>query len=422
MLMAAPAAAAPQITSRWHIQTDVAAATDGERVTQRRLMARPTMRARWSRTVTADVSGRLEIADDETGLGDLTGYSDIAKPWIDEEAVRLELDEAVLQLRRGATRITLGKQVVAWGALDGFRVTDAFNPVRLREAVAIPNRPDRLALWGARVRMPVGETRLDMAVALDPTVNQLAAPGDAFFPSAPRFRGGLPAGAPTPSLQRDNRNDYADDATFGVRIGRRFGAIEANAVAISGPQADPIFRLQGAGDPLLIVHERRTLFGVDVVRSAGPVVARLEAAVTPHEEFNTATLTPAGVVLQDVPRGRWTTGAGLDWSAPRQILLNAQIVVDHIEDAPADLVRPGTDIVATLRAQRRFHNDATEVRAEFLGSFNDGDGLLRVDVGHSVTDTVRVSAGADLFIGDREGVFGQFRDQSRVRIGATIAL
>ena len=102
--------------------------------------------------------------------------------------------------------------------------------------------------------------------------------------------------------------------------------------------------------------------------------------------------------------------------------MNAQIAVDHIASAPAGLVRPDTDVIVTLRAQRRWHNDRTEARAELLSSLTDGDGVLRLDVRRTVTDRVRARAGADLFFGPSDGIFGQFREVSRFRVGLDVDL
>lgn len=415
------AADAQTITPRIEIHADFAAASDLERLAQRRLTAKPSLRARLSRSLTLNLAGRLELADDDTGLGDLSGYSDASRPLIDEDDTRLEIDTATLAWRAGRTRITAGKQTVAWGALDGLRVTDAFNPIRLREGVAIPNRPDRISLWGLRVRAPIAGYRLDAAFAPDPTVNQIAAPGEAFAPTAPRFRGGLPASAPLPALQRDDRDNALEDAVAGLRIGRDIAGLEAHVAIVSGPQHDPVLRSPTPGAPVVLAHDRRTLIGVDAVKTLGPVIARAEAAIVPEERFNTVTSTSAGPVLGEVARGRWLAGVGADWNAPADVFFNAQLAVDYVGDAPSTLVRPATDVIATLRAQRGFHNDATELRAELLAALRDGDGVWRLDVARTITDAVNVVAGADIFFGDRGGLFGQYRDVSRLRFGLRIA-
>ncbi len=402
---------------RFVLTAEAAQTSDLQRPVKRRVTLEGALRTDFSRAVRLDVAGRLELGDDETGFGDASGFSDIGRPLVDTRSARAEITEAVLSLRAGDTRISLGKQTVAWGVLDGARVADAFNPARLREGVAVDNRPQRIGVWGARLRRPLGPLRIDVAGAIDPTVNQFASPGDAFAPRAPRLRGGLPAGAPTPPLVRDSRDKLVRDAVLGVRVGARLAGVDTHVSVVTGPDHDATLRPRldpktGTAE-VLLAHERRTLIGMDAVKTMGPVVARVETAFAPEQALNTS---PAPGVIGEIERGRWLAGAGVDWNAPGNVFLNAQVIVDRVMDAPDKLVRPATDVIATVRAQKRFHNDRTEARAELLGSLSDGDGLARLDLIRTLSDTVSVRIGADLFYGDRGGLFGQYQDQSRLRL------
>ena len=435
VMLASPAAGAPDLISKGapdliskklEARVDIAADSDFERATKRRLTLTPSMKMRLDRHVTVEVSGRVEYADDETGLGDPSSYSPIAKPFLDEENLRVQLDEAVLQWRKGRrTHISIGKQTVPWGALDGVRVTDAFNPVDLREGAAIEDRPERIGLWAARARFPLGGVEVDAAIAPDPTVNLIAEPGDAFAPSATRFTGGVRAGelgAP-PVLERSERDDYLEDAVVGVRAGADFGDVETHVTVISGPDPDPLFRTTGVGAEqgqleVQLEHKRRTLIGVDAVKATGSTVARFEAAFIPEQSFNTSE----DGVLGETEHARLLVGAGVDWNAPADVFVNAQIAADQVIDAHDDLVRPDLDVITTVRAQRSFHNDATQLRGEVVASLTDGDAMVRLDVKRELTDRVSVNVGADLFYGESEGLFGQFGDSSRIRTALVVTL
>lgn len=361
---------------------------------------------------------RLEVADDDTGLGSLATYSSLSRPLLRSERARLEIDQAVLAWRGEAATLTLGKQTLAWGVLDGLQVTDRFDPVRRRDFVLTETRPERLSRWGVRLRQPVGETwLLDLALALDPSVSQQATPGASFAPLAPRNRGGLPVLAVEPPLEVASRGAWLDDATGGLRLVHRGAGYEWSVLLISGPETDPRLRPSGAlpVDPIRLEFPRRSLLGATWERSAGARVWRVEAALVPDQ--------PVNVLVGGVPaverRARALAGVGLDWSAPAGVFVNAQLGVDHVDGGMSALARPRTDWLLTLRLQKSFANDSWRTRGELIGSASDGDGVLRWALEWVGRDAWRLGGGADLLFGDREGLFGQYRDRSRAWLRAT---
>ena len=115
-------------------------------------------------------------------------------------------------------------------------------------------------------------------------------------------------------------------------------------------------------------------------------------------------------------RQRLIAGVGLDWRLPGDLLVNAQFALDRVRGD--GLVRPNTDRIATLRIQRAFANDTWRWSAEVLGNLADRDGTFRPALRWQANDALRLSAGVDLVWGEREGLFGQFRDTDRVWFNA----
>lgn len=369
---------------------------------------------------------RLELADDEVGLGARDGYSPASRPLINAPDARLEIDRLALVYRRGATSVTLGKQTVPWGVLDGLRVTDRFDAVRYRDFLLTETRPDRLSRWGVRARTRLGATSVDLAAALDPTVAQLAEPGAAFDVAAPRSRGGLPRGLDAAELRVSPRDRYLEDATVGVRLSRTLGPLDVSALALSGPEVEPVLRLEGhsAQGPIVALdYPRRTLIGASVEGAAGDTVLRFEAALIPDQPVNVvdeaAPLAPEPLAVEDRPRV--LAGVGVDWDAPADLFVNAQLGIDHVWADERPLARPQTDVIATLRLRRAFSNDTVIAQGELIGSLSDDDGVVRPSVEWRLNDTVTLAAGVDVVFGDRDGLFGQFEDASRawVRLRAT---
>jgi hypothetical protein len=327
----------------------------------------------------------------------------------------VDIDRLVLSRRFGAHRLSLGKQTVPWGVLDGLQITDRFDPVRRRDFVLTEVRPERLARWGLRWRHDGDAWRTDLAVAFDPTVNQLAQTGDRFEPLAPRVRGGLPAelDSASVSLEQSDRDRYWRDATYGLRLSRTIGRADTSVLFLSGPDTDPLLRLTGL-DPqrptIQLDYPRRELIGATLEVPEGSRVWRLELAHIPNQPINVEGTNP----LNSDERGRTLAGVGVDWNAPEGWFVNAQLAVDRLSSGMPEPVRPQTDVIATLRAQRGFVQDTLKFRSEILASLSDGDGAVRAALDWQFSDPLRLSVGGDWLFGTRDGLFGQYRDASQL--------
>ncbi len=403
------------VTQRSELEYWIGADGEEGRIALSRLSFRPSIQLRAGADWDIDIAGRLEAAYDRTGLGTVRSFSPASRPLIDEQHVRLDIDRLVISRRFGDNRLSIGKQTVPWGVLDGLQITDRFDPVRRRDFVLTEVRPERLARWGLRWRHDGEGLRADLAVAFDPTVNQLAQSGDRFEPLAPRLRGGLAAefDSTTIDLRQSDRDRYWHDATWGLRLSHSLGRADVSLLALSGPDTDPLLRLISS-DPQRPVIEldypRRKLFGATLEVPEGSRVWRMELAHIPDQRVNTESAAP----LSDDRRGRTLAGLGMDWNAPEGWFVNAQLALDHIEGGRLDAVRPRTDVITTLRAQRGFLQEELRWRSELLASLSDGDGALRSSIEWRANDTLSLSVGADWLFGTRKGLFGQYRDASQL--------
>ena len=401
----------PEVVTRVEARLTSGVQTDDGDTALARASVHSELNLYWGRRWSLEVSGLLEIAGDDTGLGTTDTYSSLAEPPLVRGDGRIEIDRAVLTWRQRGTRLSLGKQVTPWGVLDGVRVTDRFDAIRRREFVFTEIRPERIARWGARLQVRRGPWQFDTSAVLDPTVNQLAESGDVFDPTAPRLRGGLPATVSAPVVVSP-RNRYFRDATYGARVSRRIANSNLSVLAFSGPETDPVLAAELREGVLnaRLDYPRRSLFGATLDTTFGDTVWRVEAAHIPDQQVNTLTGTP----LSSTERARTLVGVGMDWDAPGGWLVNLQLARDHLEGGAETLVRPNDDDIATVRLQRRFANDTWQFKAEWIGSVSDGDGAFRPSLEYRPTDTVAVTLGWDHIHGDELGVFGQFGDGSRV--------
>ncbi|MEM6709066.1 MAG: hypothetical protein AAF648_09805 [Pseudomonadota bacterium] len=372
---------------------------------QQRLTIQPSAVASFSRRWRATLKGRVEVANgagDDYGLGTLATYSPLARPWAPNDRVRMEFDELSLEYRGRRNRVSVGKLIRPWGALDGIRVLDQLDAARNRDFLFLEQRPDRLSRYGIAALHRSNDWELEAVALLDPTVNQLAT---ASSPVAPRsYRSpGAEEELPLPIEPRDR---YGTDATYGLRLRRQLGNGAVTALAQSGPMLDPVL---AATAEATLRFPRRRLYGVGAEWSAGALVFRFEANLSPDEAVSDPT----------VGRGfsrtrRWSTGVAVDWNTPGRWFVNLQLGEARyrtLSQAPG--VAPDTQTLATLMLRRSFGNDRWLLRLETQALLSEGDGLLRPSIEYQLNDRLSIGTGIDQVYGSEEQPFGQFRQASR---------
>jgi hypothetical protein len=382
---------------------------------------------RLSQHWSAQIDTLSQVAFEDTGLGSTDNYASFNRPIIDNSDTRVELTRAFLMWRKRATSFVVGKQVTPWGVLDGVQVTDRFDPVRRRDFILTDTRPERIARWGVRWRSKFDGWRVDTSFAFDGTSTQQANMGDTFFLTSTRFTGGLSITdlglSGQDSLTRleqvlmintAEREHIFAHSTLGVRIGHALGEGDMSFMLYRGPDTDPVLRLATAitaNEPINVSFEnlRRTVIGATYDVTQDALVWRMELAYIPDQPLNVLTEVPLGQARSK----RLLIGGGLDWSAPENWFVNAQLVLDYIDKKQFGLVRSSTDTLLTLRAQRGFYNARLLFKTELIGSVNQGDGTLRPTIAYDYSDNVKLQIGIDWLFGDPNGQFGQFKDASR---------
>jgi hypothetical protein len=397
------------------VDGELAIAFDEDGLAQARLLVEPEAAISLSSNVQAIASLRMEVAGSQTGTGTRRSFSPISAPLLKGDDARIEIDELYVLIPAGPLELKLGKQEIAWGSIDGARVVDTVSPARLTEGLARNPRPDRIPIWAARLQASTGRLNVDLVFAPDPTVNQLAEPGAAFFPLAPRLLAGLEAVGPLPPITREDRGDLLADATMGARISYRLNAADVRFSLVRGIDQDGVPLL--SGQAIELQHPRRHTLGLEFVRQLGGVVGRLEAAWTPDAQFVVAGSLGSEVAEVD----RIVGGLGSDFAGPLDTYVNLQLIVDHIS-SERELVRPETDLIATLRVQKEFDDTLHSGRMEWLHSLTDADGLVRLEVSRRLDDRFSLFLGGDLFYGSRDGIFGQFSDRSRILGGVRFSI
>lgn len=323
-----------------------------------------------------------------------------------------ELRNFYVEIRSVNGVARLGKQQIVWGRLDGLKVLDLVNPQDFREFILDDFSNSRISLWSAYFDYNLGNWRAELALIPDGTGHAIPRRGAWFELTAPRFRYGAASDQQGLPVTTEMPSQALDDAAAGLRLSRQFNTLELAFVAYTGNDAEPLGRIVATNSGLAVerFYERRSAYGFSVDVGLGPFVLRTEYAYQPDRMFNTWSSGMLDTVALDQHRG----AIGFDLDGPLGIFVNAQYLVDTVAAAPANLVRPGRDRLATLFLRRSFAYDSIVLGARWYHSLTDDDDLAALSVEYQFNDSTSIELAAQYFSGIEAGLFGQFRERDRI--------
>jgi predicted porin len=351
----------------------------------------------------------------EPGTPALDNYAPASQPFTLDSAGTFELRDVYWEQRLDSGILRLGKQQIVWGRLDGIKVLDVLNPQNFREFIVDDFGDSRISLWSAYLDVFWGAWRVEAALLPDYSAHETPEPGAWFELSAPRFRFGAPSSAPDIPVTTDKDRNVRDDTAMGLRLSRSVGRLDVSAIAYRGNDHEPLARVPGesAKPSLEQFYERRELYGISLETAIGPLALRAETAYQPSKVFNTRD----GSGLQTARSDQVSAGIAADVDAPLGFLVNLQFLWDEVLDAPAGLIRPERDRVATVFARRSFAYETARIEARWYHSFDDNDDLYKLTLDYDIGDNTSVFVSGDWFDGTEVGLFGQFAKRDRIVLG-----
>lgn len=336
------------------------------------------------------------------------------------------VDEAYLRLYYDRISLQAGYFKTTWGKGDDIHVVDVLNPIDYRDFVN-PDYIDR-KLAQPMIKLDVyagreGRLELVWVPVLTPDLVPLEGP---WVPREVRALQRTLAASPLVGPGLDEL-DPADAYDAVHQAGRRFdrgqlGArftttargVDLGALYSFGFYREPVFDLEklaaAAADPDTppeladaVDFNRLHLFGLEAATVAAGINLRAELAYLMSDDF--AANDPG------IPNHSVAYVFGGDRNLGLSNLnLNLQT------RGQVDLGKPDTHhtLVATL--SDRLRND--RVRPEFSAIHNpeDGDGALRPSIAFVLRDDARLRLRGSFFYGNRDTMFGQFRDTDFVEL------
>ena len=368
--------------------------------------------------------GRLDPADDlEPGNPDSQEdrRSVLSRRLFAGDFVDLELREFYLDSVLGDTFLRLGKQQIVWGQADGLRVLDVVNPFNFREFILPAFEDYRIPLWAASVEVPVGPVIGQFVWLPDRTYDEIPEADAVFAFSSPRVVPQPPpelvGNGPVILNDPERPDDPFVDDDYGVRLTGFFGGWDLSLNYLYHFRDEAIaFRetLPGGGIAITPRYERTHLLGGTFSNAFGDYTLRGEVGYSTSRFFITNDPSDTDGAFET---GEFAYVLGLDYQPNANLFISGQLFQSIIENPPDGATRDRIDTSATLLVEQEFLNDTVTASGLLIQNVNDGDGLLQLDLEYQYRSNIVLTAGADLFYGTEDGLFGQFDTADRITVG-----
>ncbi|TQV76238.1 DUF1302 family protein [Denitrobaculum tricleocarpae] len=362
-------------------------------------------RARW------DVRDRLE-----PGSPSQDSTATISRRWLASDDVDFELREFYVDAPTSFAHFRIGKQQTVWGQADGLKVLDVVNPQDFREFILDDFEDSRIPLWTFAAEVPVDDFMAEFLWIPDQTYNDLPEADALYALTAPRFVPEAIPGFTVIQREPDRPDDIIADSDAGARLLGMVDGWDFSLNYLFHYDDNPVLRRRVQGTTVTInpVYERTHLLGGTFSNSFGDFVLRGELGYSFDRFFLTDDPTDSdGVEESD----NVSSVIGLDWNGLDDTFVSAQIFGDYLTNDINGLVRDQFEATTSLLVRRSFLDEDLVAEVIWLQSVNSGDGLIRPKITYQVDDNVKLWAGADIFFGTSDGVFGQFNDNDRFLFG-----
>ncbi len=332
------------------------------------------------------------------------------------EGIKLDLQEAYFDFYLQDADIRVGKQKVIWGEAEGAFITDLVSPRDMRSFILADFTEIRKAVPAIKVDYYAGNYTLQgiwvthFIPSTLPSQNSMWAQSPS-MPFPPTITTTIHDPV-MPDTTLENSEAFLSLGRFGNTISWKVngGYVFTDEPLVTGVTA-PDFTSREISQG----YERYGFVGGSFNTTLGSVVLRGEAALAlekPMNGMDTTRNPPISIEYHNQVQ----TLVGLDWNMlgaqwSSQYLLT--YTHDH-NDSLVSQMKPIKEFAHTLtfRVQDTFLDERLTARLFTYVELEPANALIRPSLSYNFGDGVLLEGGVELFIGDEEGTFGVYQDNS----------
>jgi hypothetical protein len=361
----------------------------------------------------SEISLPFRLAEAEVGysLGDfeIKTNSAIEYRWSNNEN-EFQLREAYLMWYPSWGEVKVGKQIHAWGAVDGNNPTDNLNPYDYYY-MFLPGAERKVGTISGSVKYYWNAWQMEGVFIPEHEGNRLPFGEKAFPLNIPDLR---------PFLINKERG-----REFGFRIQSTLGSSDFSISYFDG--RDRSFTPVGYNElpnPMPSVFYRKTsVLGFDLVSFIGDFTNRFEIGYFSTEndtEVDSITINDASYIQ---------FAGQVEYSTENNIMLSLQIIGSQISEINGtiteDEFQPGmgtpfatfTDLGLSFSLSANYFDDALELMGNTFIDLKDSQSMLGASVKYSPMDNWKLILSFSKFMGDEGTQFHEMEDFSHLKVG-----
>jgi hypothetical protein len=353
---------------------------------------------------------------DFTKSGDKVAFK--ANPMMylyDSDSLSFTMRELYMDMYFDNFDIRLGKQQVVWGKADGVFITDIVSPLNLTEFLLPDFDEIRMGVTAAKLDYYVGNSTFEAIVI--PQFTPILRPDENSiwdiqpdFPAPATFDWSkseitqslknseifLKYSAMTSMIDFELMGGYTWDDTPAMHVEKEFDMSSGSPV-LTGLNITP-------------EHHRLTVAGGSFSSEIKGLILRGEAAYYNGKYFQTADPLAKDALIQ---KDYLHYVVGLDFNIG-SVKMSTQFIQQYILDYNDLLDNPETNNTATFMARYDMMRETVHLDLFSYIGLDDGDALIRPKITYDFDDSFSILLGSNIFVGDREGMFGQYQDNSMI--------
>ncbi len=315
--------------------------------------------------------------------------------------------------------LRIGKQQIVWGKADGVFITDIVSPLNLTEFLLPDFDEIRIGVVSAKMDYYIGNSTIEAIWIPQFTPTKTPATNSSWyiqpeFPAPPTFDWSksninpslenseffLKYSAITSKIDFDLMGGYTWDDSPTMHVQKQFG-MDTSTVP---PQ--PVL----TGLNITPEYHRLTVGGGSFSTEIKGVILRGEAAYYNGKYFQTTDpQAQDGLIEKDYLH----YVVGLDFNIG-DVKLSTQFIQQYILDYNDMIENDEMLNTATFLARYDMFRETLHLELfSYIGLTNE-DALIRPKITYDFDDSFSILLGANIFIGDENGMFGRYQDNSMV--------
>ena len=331
------------------------------------------------------------------------------------DSLDLRLRELYLDLYFKNFDLRIGKQQVVWGKADGVFITDIVSPLNLSEFLLPDFDEIRTGVIATKFNYYIGNSTVE--VIWMPIITPTETPStSSIWYMTPDF----PV-APTFDYSKENIDPSLENSEIFVKYSAMTSKIDFEIMGAYTWDDYPTMHVEkqfdmSSGSPVLTdlnitpEHHRLSVGGGSFSTEIKGVILRGEAAYYNGKYFQTEDpLQLESIVQKDYLHYL----VGLDFIIGG-VNLSTQFIQQTILDYDKNILNEEAENTMTFLARYDLLRETLHLELFSYVGLTYNDALIRPKISYDFDDSFSILLGSNIFIGDSDGRFGQYKDNSMI--------